>query len=78
MLLTRGGGAQRMVRNSLLKSDFLTRSLGRPNRDQIVSVRPLELTTLEAIDLSNGETLAGYLRQGPNSCRLAARRRRSS
>jgi hypothetical protein len=69
VLLTRGGGAQRMVRNSLLKSDFLTRSLGRPNRDQIVSVRPLELTTLEAIDLSNGETLAGYLRQGAEQLR---------
>ena len=29
-----------MVRASLVKSDFLMRSLGRPNRDQIVSVRP--------------------------------------
>ena len=40
------------------------RSLGRPNRDQIVSVRPAELSTLEAIDLSNGETLAAALRTG--------------
>jgi hypothetical protein len=40
------------------------RSLGRPNRDQIVSVRPEVLTTLEAIDLSNGETLAAILAQG--------------
>ncbi|MEX2026643.1 MAG: DUF1553 domain-containing protein, partial [Pirellulaceae bacterium] len=64
-LLTRGNSATGlMVRASLLKSDFLTRSLGRPNRDQIVSVRPLELTTLEAIDLSNGEALASVLRQG--------------
>ncbi|MCO6456446.1 MAG: DUF1549 domain-containing protein [Pirellulaceae bacterium] len=64
-LLSRGGGAsQLMVRASLLKSDFLMRSLGRPNRDQIVSVRPLELTTLEAIDLANGEALAGVLRRG--------------
>jgi hypothetical protein len=54
----------KMVRASLLKSDFLMRSLGRPNRDQIVTVRPLELTTLEAIDLSNGEELAALLRQG--------------
>jgi len=53
-----------MVRASLVKSDFLMRSLGRPNRDQIVSVRPEELTTLEAIDLSNGETIADLLRQG--------------
>ena len=53
-----------MVRTSLLKSDFLSRSLGRPNRDQIVSVRPQELTTLEAINLSNGEDLAKMLRDG--------------
>jgi hypothetical protein len=52
------------VRASLVKSDFLMRSLGRPNRDQIVSVRPAELTTLEAIDLSNGSTLANVLAAG--------------
>jgi hypothetical protein len=64
-LLSRGVSASKyMVRASLQKSDFLTRSLGRPNRDQIVSVRPLELTTLEAIDLSNGEALASMLSQG--------------
>ncbi|MEW4452436.1 DUF1549 domain-containing protein [Bremerella sp. JC817] len=64
-LLAQGvDGSQMMVRASLLKSDFLMRSLGRPNRDQVVSVRPLELTTLEAIDLSNGETLASMLHQG--------------
>lgn len=64
-LLAQGNNAsQRMVRAALLKSDFLMRSLGRPNRDQVVTVRPLELTTLEAIDLSNGETLANLLHQG--------------
>jgi hypothetical protein len=47
-----------------VKSDFLMRSLGRPNRDQIVSVRPAELTTLEAIDLSNGNILADALAAG--------------
>ncbi len=54
----------KMVRASLVKADFLMRSLGRPNRDQIVTVRPTELTQLEAMDLSNGETLANWLRQG--------------
>ena len=54
----------KMVRASLVKSDFLMRSLGRPNRDQIVSVRPNELTTLEAIDLSNGQILADTLERG--------------
>lgn len=53
-----------MVRASLIKSDFLMRSLGRPMREQIVSMRPAELTTLEAIDLANGPTLAAALAQG--------------
>jgi hypothetical protein len=71
-LLARGqSSSQQMVRASLVKSDFLMRSLGRPNRDQIVSVRPLELTTLEAIDLANGEALASVLRQG--AAKLQAR-----
>lgn len=64
-MLTRGlSGNDLMIRASLVKSDFLMRSLGRPNRDQIVSVRPAEMTTLEAIDLSIGETLDVYLRRG--------------
>ena len=43
---------------------FLMRSLGRPNRDQIVASRPSELTTLEAIDLSNHESLARMIEAG--------------
>ena len=53
-----------MVRASLLKSDFLMRSLGRPNRDQIVSMRPNGITTLEALDLSNGDSLTAALASG--------------
>ncbi len=56
--------AQPMVRASLLKNDFLMRALGRPHREQIVSVRPNELNTLEAIDLNNGQILATRLEQG--------------
>lgn len=52
------------VRAALVKNDFLMRSLGRPHRDQVVTTRPSELTTLQAIDLSNGEILAEYLRNG--------------
>lgn len=52
------------VRASLVKNDFLMRSLGRPHRDQVVTTRPAELTTLQAIDLSNGEILFGYLVRG--------------
>ncbi|MCA9122301.1 MAG: DUF1549 domain-containing protein [Planctomycetaceae bacterium] len=53
-----------MVRASLVKSDGLMRALGRPNRDQIVTSRPSELTTLEAIDLANGQTLLNAIQQG--------------
>ncbi len=54
----------RMVRASLVKSDFLMRTLGRPNRDQIVTTRPEELTTLEAIDLANGQILTDAIARG--------------
>ncbi len=57
-------GTSLMVRSSLMKSDFLTRSLGRPQREQIVSMRPPDLNTLEAIDLSNGEVLTSTLERG--------------
>lgn len=64
-LLSQGAASgSRMVRAALIKSDFLMRSLGRPNRDQIVSMRPNEVTTLEALDLSNGQTLTAALDLG--------------
>lgn len=72
LLTQTAGSAGRMVRASLVKNDFLMRSLGRPNRDQIVTVRPDELSTLEAIDLSNGQTLADTLGRGAK--RLLARK----
>jgi hypothetical protein len=59
-----GQSAGLKVRASLVKSDFLMRALGRPNRDQIVTVRPEGLTTLEAIDLANGQALADTLQRG--------------
>ena len=55
---------QPMVRASLLKSDLLMRTLGRPNREQIVSTRPTDLTTLEAMDLNNGAILDSRLAEG--------------
>ncbi len=64
-LLAQGAaGSNHMIRASLMKADFLMRALGRPNRDQIVSTRPNDLTTLEAIDLANGSILADAIRQG--------------
>src|SRR5262249_2926080 len=40
---------RRFVRAALLKSDPLMRSLGRPNREQVVTTRPDLLTTLQAL-----------------------------
>jgi hypothetical protein len=51
-------------RASLVASDMLMRSLGRPNREQVVSDRPANLTTLEALDLSNSPLLADTLKRG--------------
>lgn len=56
--------AESMVRASLVPSDLLMRALGRPNREQIVSMRPENITTLEAIDLANGQQLAASLTRG--------------
>ena len=54
LLAQMSGKGSPPARASLVKSDLLQRSLGRPNREQIVSMRPNELSTLEAIDLANG------------------------
>lgn len=51
-------------RASLVACDLLMRSLGRPNREQVVSDRPSMLTTLQALDLSNSELLATTLDRG--------------
>ncbi len=53
-----------MVRAALLKADELQRALRRPNRDQIVTSRPNTLTTLEAINLANGQRLADSIARG--------------
>ncbi len=57
-------GPMPMVRASLLKNNALMRSLGRPMREQIVSMRPTELTTLEAIDLANEAELSKAFADG--------------
>lgn len=52
------------TRASMLPSDFLQRALGRPNREQVVTSRPQELTTLQALDLANGEALNTMIQSG--------------
>ncbi len=64
MVATLATGDVPMVRASLLKNNALMRSLGRPMREQIVSMRPSELTTLEAIDLANEAELSRAFAEG--------------
>jgi len=52
------------VRASLTTADPLALALGRPNREQVTTVRPYTATTLQALELTNGETLATLLRRG--------------
>ena len=47
-----------------MASDPLMTALGRPNREQVVTSRPTAATTLQALELTNGETLADWLRRG--------------
>ncbi|MHB8898296.1 MAG: PSD1 and planctomycete cytochrome C domain-containing protein, partial [Thermoguttaceae bacterium] len=58
-----------MVRASLVNADSLLRSLGRAPREQVVTTRPAELDTLQALQLSNGEILAGLLARGADNLR---------
>jgi len=44
--------------------DALQRSLGRPNREQVVTQRGELLTTLQALDLSNGQRVTDLLKAG--------------
>src|SRR5439155_24579940 len=64
-----GDRAGEPVRASLVVSDPLMRSLGRPNREQVVTTRPEELSTLQALDLTNGRVLAETLDRGAANLR---------
>ncbi len=54
----------REIRTVFCVANSLTTSLGRPNREQVVTERPNGLTTLQALELTNGPVLDGMLRQG--------------
>ncbi len=54
----------RPIRTAFVQRDSLQAVLGRPNREQVVTSRPDQLTTLEAINLANGPELAGLIREG--------------
>ncbi|MEY2881638.1 MAG: hypothetical protein RLZZ15_4018, partial [Verrucomicrobiota bacterium] len=50
-------------RASLVNSDPLMAALGRPNREQTTTVRQANATTLQALELTNGVTLAALLKR---------------
>ena len=52
------------TRAALTTADPLTTALGRPNREQVLTVRVAAATTLQALELSNGQTLAERLQKG--------------
>jgi hypothetical protein len=51
-------------RASLVTADPLMIALGRPNREQFITVRQPTATTLQALELTNGATLAKLLKDG--------------
>jgi len=52
------------VRSALVAADPLTVALGRPNREQVITSRASAATTLQALELTNGQMLTGMLHQG--------------
>ena len=53
-----------VARAALVAADPLMAALGRPNREQIVTVRSGAATTLQALELTNGGTLSTILKDG--------------
>jgi hypothetical protein len=47
-----------------IKAGNLTRALGRPIRDQVYSARETDATTLQALELVNGEALTHWIERG--------------
>ena len=60
---THGGGVGG-VRAALTFADALQTALGRSNREQVVTDRPKAATTLQTLELTNGNTLAVQLTRG--------------
>ena len=52
------------VRASLVAADPLMLALGRPNREQVMTGRQSTATTLQALEMTNGETLNKVLKRG--------------
>ena len=52
------------VRASLVAADPLAVALGRPNREQVITSRASAATTLQSLELTNGDTLSRLLEKG--------------
>jgi len=59
-----GGKPGEYSREWHVAANPLTRALGRPIRDQVYSTRDTQATTLQALELVNGETLTHWLSRG--------------
>ncbi len=62
--LATGSGKRNFVRAVLVHSNMLMRTLGRPNREQVVTTRAELLTTLEALDLASGAIFHDIVSRG--------------
>lgn len=60
----RGARQAQYARDYQLKISPLTLALGRPTREQVVTERASEATTLQALELVNGKDLFGLLSNG--------------
>jgi mono/diheme cytochrome c family protein len=58
-----GSAAAPEIRSALCPANPLTTALNRPNREQVVTERASAATTLQALELTNGSTLADVLHQ---------------
>lgn len=65
------------VRASLVAADPLMLALGRPNREQITTERQSTATTLQGLEMTNGETLNKLVQRGAEKL-LAANKQSSS
>jgi hypothetical protein len=52
------------IRSSLVDNNPVMTALSRPNREQVITTRNSAATTLQALELTNGSTLARLLKQG--------------
>lgn len=64
VLQPKRAGAGAYSREWRLKSTALSRTLGRPIRDQVFTDRDTDATTLQALEMVNGETMENLLRRG--------------